>query len=176
VLSKKKSAAFLVLTALSLAGCTVQVNVPGNESAPTEEKTNTTEEVSSGASQDALDEYRSQIALLVEEEESILSRYASVSGENYADDLTMYTELVDMVPDVRDFIAKIEAIMPTDPEIARVHDIYVEAWNAQASGFTMTIDALEKQDIGIATEANQYLAEGRSLMRQYIQEVGSLGN
>jgi hypothetical protein len=173
VLSKKKSAALLVLTALSLAGCTVQVNVPETSNSNSEQSTN---RVEAGVSGDAFAEYQDQMTPLAEQEQSIISRYDSVSGDNYTDDLTMYTELVDMVPDVRDFIAKIEAIRPTDPEIARVHEIYVEAWNAQASGFTMTIDALEKQDIGIATEANRYLAEGRSLMRQYIQEVGSLGN
>jgi hypothetical protein len=173
VLSKKKSAAFLVLTALSLAGCTVQVNVPETSNSNSEQSTN---RVEAGVSGDAFAEYQDQMTPLAEQEQSIISRYDSVSGDNYTDDLTMYTELVSLTPDVQRFIAKIEAIMPSDPEIARIHNIYVDAWNAQAAGFTMTIDALEKQDYGIISEANKLLAEGRSLMRQYIEEVSALAN
>ncbi len=168
-----KSSAVLFLLALSLTGCTVQVNLPESNSGGNSE--NTSQEAGD-VSSDAFAEYQAQIVPLAVEEESLIARYDSVSGDNYTDDLTMYTELVDMVPDVRSFITQIEAIMPSDPELARLHEIYVDAWNSQYAGFTMIIDALEKQDYGIMTEANELLAEGRSLMREYIDGVSELAN
>ena len=168
-----KSSAAILLVALSLTGCTVQVNVPESNSGNNSENSS---QAAGNVSGDALAEYQAEIVALAAEEESLIARYDSVSGENYTDDLTMYTELVAMTPDVRDFIAKIEAIMPSDPELARLHEIYVDAWNAQYAGFTMTIDALEKQDYGIIAEANELLSEGRSLMRQYIEGVSALRN
>lgn len=167
-----RSSAVLLLLAISLTGCTIQVNVPDNYSGGS----SNTSQQSGDVSSDAFAEYQAQIVALAGEEESIIARYDSISGENYTDDLTMYTELVAMTPDVRDFIAKIEEIMPSDPELARLHGIYVDAWNAQYAGFTMTIDALEKQDYGIIAEANELLSEGRSLMRQYIEGVSALRN
>lgn len=168
-----KSTTALLILAISLTGCTLQVNVPDSDSGAN--SSNTSQE-SGDVSGDAFSEYQAQISPLAAEEESLIARYDSVSGDNYIDDLTMYTELVSMVPDLRNFIAKIEAITPSDPELARLHQIYVKAWNTQSAGFTMTIDALEKQDYGIVSDANELLAEGRSLMREYIDGVSELAN
>ena len=138
------------------------------------------EQVSEGLSTvDAAVEYTEALTALQATEQDLINRYDSVTGANYTDDVTLYEELLTLVPDVQAFITDLEAIPTGTPEIAQLHEILIEAWNEQARGMTLSISALEQQDFDKVAEANDALSKGRSLLRNYLiqaDEILGLGN
>lgn len=140
----------------------------GQDSAGSEESTN-------GASGIEQSDYKASMMQLADTETYLLDAYGAVTGDNYSDDLTLYNALVDLVPEVQSFIGEIEEINPTSPELRAVHELYLEAWNLQSKGMTLFIAALEAQDYEKVAEANEALADGRALMRQFVADFDALG-
>ena len=97
-----------------------------------------------------------------------------MSGENYTDDETLYYTLMELIPDVQQFIGDLEAITPTDPLLAEIQKTLVDGWNLQSKGFTLAAAALADQDLSKIAEANEALAQGRALLRTGSQKVSSL--
>ncbi len=133
------------------------------------------EESANGASGSEQSDYKASMMQLAETETYLLDAYGAVTGDNYSDDLTLYNALVDLVPEVQTFIGEIEEINPTAANLRAVHELYLEAWNLQSKGMTLFIAALEAQDYEKVAEANEALAEGRALMRQFIADFDALG-
>jgi hypothetical protein len=157
-----------VCLVLSLTACTVNVGVPNGSGSSTQTQNE------SALSSSAIDEYLNQINSLVGQESELLGRYGSVTGENYTDDLTMFNTLVELLPDVQKFIAEIETITPSDSNLAAIHQKFIDGWNLQAKGMTLATAALQEQDFGKMAEANEALAEGRSLLASFAKELESL--
>jgi hypothetical protein len=161
--------AFLVL---ALSACTVNVGVPNDSGVSPSNSNEASEEPSSSSS--ASQDYLSQLNSVADQESDILLRYDSVSGENYTDDLTMFNTLIELLPDIQSFISEIEAISPTDAKLAAIHKDYVDGWNLQSKGMTLAAAALQEQDIGKMAEANDALAQGRSLLSSVAKEIALL--
>ena len=161
-----------VFLAIALSGCTVNVGVPNESDSGSSASNEANEETS--ASYSGTQEYVSQMQALSGQELDILTRYDSVTGENFTDDLTMFNTLMDLLPDLQSFISAVEAIRPTDSKLATLHETYVEGWNLQSKGMTLAAAALQQQDISKLAEANDYLAQGRSLIASFAQEFASL--
>ena len=104
---------------------------------------------------------------LAKPEAKLLSRYGAVTGSNYKDDETTYRALVALVPDVNEFIGRIEAITPKDAKLSKAVSLFAQGWNAQAEGMMLSIAAIETQDYAKAAQANKALAKGRALIRQF---------
>lgn len=121
-----------------------------------------------------LADYAASMEPLVAREADLVDRYDAVSGDNYTDDYTMYEAVTGLLPDVQEFITDLEAVETPTPEIASVHEVLIKGWNAQARGMTLLVAALEDQDYEMVAQANEALGEGRSLMRQYSQELQAL--
>ena len=128
-----------------------------------------------GSSASAVADYKDSMIGMADQEAYLLEQYASVTGENFTDDLTLYNVLVDLVPEVVAFIGEMEEINPSDPKLRALHDVYLKAWNLQSKGMTLSIAALEAQDYEKIAEANEALAEGRALMRQFASDFEALG-
>ncbi len=128
-----------------------------------------------GSSASAVADYKDSMIGMAEQEAYLLEQYASVTGENFTDDLTLYNVLVDLLPEVVTFIGEMEEINPSDPKLRALHDLYLRAWNLQSKGMTLSIAALEAQDYEKIAEANEALAEGRALMRQFASDFEALG-
>ena len=119
--------------------------------------------------------YIDQIILLAPEEDRIISLYDSVTGVNYVNDEILYYTLFDEVlPSYRQFIVELELIMPKNPRIRDLHEIYIEGANTQYNAFTLMISALEKQDMDTMTQANQGLDQARALLRDWLYEVDTI--
>jgi LysM repeat protein len=161
-----------VFIGVALSGCTVNVGVPNGPDSGYSASNEANDETS--ASYSGTQEYVSQMQALSGQELDILTRYDSVTGQNFTDDLTMFNTLMDLLPDLQNFISTIEAIRPTDSKLAALHKTYVEGWNLQAKGMTLAAAALQQQDISKLAEANDYLAQGRSLLASFAQEFASL--
>ncbi|MFO1443664.1 hypothetical protein KDN24_10660 [Bacillus sp. Bva_UNVM-123] len=106
-----------------------------------------------------------------------MNAFDSVTGANYTDDETTYYTLIDeVVPKYSEFIDKLEAIMPDTNEVSKLHEQYIDAANLQHSAFLTILDALEKGDPGLITEANEKLDEARKRIRAYEQNLKKLAN
>ena len=119
--------------------------------------------------------YIEEIVVLAPEEDRIIGLYASVTGLNYTNDEVLYYTLYDeVIPGYRQFIVELEAIMPKNPRIREMHEVYIEAANMQYNAFTLMVSAIETQDMEKMTEANKGLDEARALLRDWLYEVDAI--
>lgn len=127
---------------------------------------------------DQFDAYMELMSGLGDREATLLERYEAVSGENYTDDATMYSALIELLPDVQAFIADLEGASPPAGPIAAAHEVVVEGWNLQSEGMTLAASAIEKQDLSVMAQGNEKLADGRAKLRvaqsQMAAAMGSL--
>ena len=108
-------------------------------------------------------------------EEEALAEYASVTGDNYVDDLTTYTHIEEVViPLYSDFLEQLEEIDPETGEVKEVHEQYIKAGNPQNNAFIKILAALEEQNYDLVAEANEMLAEGRTEIRSFKKDLGKL--
>ncbi|QCR34255.1 hypothetical protein [Lysinibacillus sp. SGAir0095] len=119
--------------------------------------------------------YIDEIILLAPEEDRIIGLYDSVTGANYvSDEILYYTLLDDVLPGYRQFVVELETIMPKNPRIQDLHELYIEGANTQYNAFTLMISALEEQDMETMTQANQGLDQARALLRDWLYELEAI--
>ncbi|RHW36179.1 hypothetical protein D1B33_11100 [Lysinibacillus yapensis] len=189
----KKRLFLSLLPFVFLVGCT---NSPKEEEEPKtvvkeesketqsvsgENKTSTETETASSIPEenlaDSFSAYLDDISVLAPEEARIIELYDGVTGVNYTNDDVLYTALLDeIIPAYRDFVAELESIMPQNPQIRELHEVYIEAANIQYNSFIVMVSALEEQDSDKITEANQGLDQARKLLRDWLYEVESIAS
>lgn len=124
---------------------------------------------------DLLDYINKDIVELAEVEDRMLASYNSVSGVNYVDDLTMYTEInTNTIPLCQELNQKTLEIVPVDKEISDAHGIYRNYVTKMLNAFVMMNSAMENGDYDKVAEANDLLAEANDLAVQYQQEIRRL--
>ena len=124
---------------------------------------------------DLINYINEETAPLFETESEIIGAYESVTGDNYTDDNALYDVLENtIIPMYSDFIDDIEQITPETEEVRALHEEYIEASNLQYNAMLKILSALENQDYALISEANEMLSEGRSMMRQYTNDLESL--
>ena len=106
------------------------------------------------------------IKALGKTEEKLVARYNAVTGSNYKDDYTTGTALENLLPDVNNFIGKIEALSPTDKKLANAVDLWDQAWNKQAEGITLVIAAINSSDYAKIAQGNAALTSGRIIFKK----------
>ena len=126
--------------------------------------------------QDLLLKYLNEDLYNVVVYENIVSTtYDSVSVNNYTDDYTMYTALIDtIITNSLQLINEAEAIECGFDELREVHELYIKAMNIQHQAFTIIVVAIENQDSSKISEANELLYEARKYYRDYLSELESL--
>jgi len=115
-----------------------------------------------------------ELKSIEETEASIISKYDSVSGKNFTDDDTMFSALGDeIIPAYSEFIESLESISTRleTREVRELHEIYIEGANTQHAGFSMILAALDAQDYGLISKANEKMDKGRSLIRKWQGEL-----
>lgn len=162
----------VVMVAALLSGCTINVGTTAGSNETNSASNLTVKESSSNEKE--IEDYLDKLRALAAREANILEKYDSVTGENYTDDLTLYNTVVDLLPEVRGFISQLEEIMPTDESLAAIHKDYVDGWNLQFKGMTLSAAAVQEQDFSKVAEANDALAQGRALLRSFSQKIASL--
>ncbi len=100
-------------------------------------------------------------------EAKLIKRYSDVTGNNYTNDATLYRAVEKLMPDVNNFITKLEASTPSNTKLRNLHRIWIKGWNKQAEGMLLVLAALDAQDYAIMAKANAALASGRSILSQY---------
>jgi hypothetical protein len=107
-------------------------------------------------------------------ESEAVEAYASISGQNYQDDSLMYfTILETVVPKYEEFYTLLKDIKPATTEVTSLHKQYVQAAADQLEAFKLIMDAIEKQDATIITQANNDLAEGRAMLKMWRADLDS---
>lgn len=108
-------------------------------------------------------------------ETEIMNNYGSVTGDKYKDDETTYKAISEkVVPQYRDFIAKLEAVKPNTKEVQDLHETYISASNKQFNAMVQFMAALEQQDTNLITQANDKLTEGRKEIRDFQSKLEQL--
>jgi hypothetical protein len=121
-----------------------------------------------------LKSYSEELLPLADEEQGLLDTYESVTGANYTDDGTTYDAIQGLIPRGNAFIAKIEAIQPSTPQLQAIHAKYVQGWNDQVEAWLLISSALENQDSSLIAQGNDKLATGRALITEFRNEFMSL--
>ncbi|MBX2914774.1 MAG: hypothetical protein KF856_05815 [Cyclobacteriaceae bacterium] len=107
-------------------------------------------------------------------ETEAIEAYASISGENYQGDSLMYFTITEtVVPKYEEFYSILKNIKPATAEVANLHKQYIQAAADQLEAFKLILDAIEKQDATIITQANDDLAEGRALLKMWRTNLDS---
>ena len=119
--------------------------------------------------------YMNSMQTLVKAENSILTKYGSVTGDNYTDDETMYDVLKDLAPEMSRFISRVEKIQPKNTTLRSIHKIYISGWNLQFEAVLLTLEALEDQSYAGMAKANKVLSQGRSKMTDFRARLQGLG-
>lgn len=108
------------------------------------------------------------------QETAVINAYGSVTGENYQTDQITYDKLVtEIIPAYQKFITELEGISPklNTKEVKDLNEKYIKAHQLQLSGMSLTVSALEKQDMKTVTEANEKLNDGRKAIRDFQDAV-----
>lgn len=107
-------------------------------------------------------------------ESEAVTAYASISGENYQNDSIMYYTITEtVIPKYEEFYSILKSINPATEEVAALHKEYVHAAANQLGGFKLILEAIEKQDTNIITQANEDLAEGRAMLKLWRADLDS---
>lgn len=126
---------------------------------------------------DLMNYLNNDISKISSMEEDAAAAYASVTGNNYTDDQTMYDTLNSkVIPKYNELINKVSAIAPKTKEVQEIHKIYVNAAKTQMDGFKKILTALEKQDAGMIEDANKDLQKASSGMADYQAKLKELGS
>ncbi|MBE7046322.1 MAG: hypothetical protein E7396_02785 [Ruminococcaceae bacterium] len=129
--------------------------------------------------QDELIEYSNNITKynLERTEDDFNKSYKSVTGENYVDDITTYTELsektVILARQLSDTALELSKQI-TDEEIMEVHRIYINYASKQLNAITLMISAIENQDYALVSDANERLNEANNYALDYKREISKL--
>lgn len=111
-------------------------------------------------------EYLKNVAVLADEEDSLLSRYNSVTGVNYTSEAVAYQELASLIPDVQILITKIGAIPTLNAETRAVNQSWISAWASYLNAWSLAKTAVETGDRTLIPRANDYIISARNYMSQ----------
>lgn len=124
---------------------------------------------------DLINYINNELSKIAELDERIASGYESVSGENYVDDYTTYTEISDnALPLLIELIDKLEDISPQTEEVRGLNEKLIERYSVSHSGMILLLSAIEKKDSSIIVEANEKFDKGKRLQREFDAELEAL--
>lgn len=107
-------------------------------------------------------------------ESEAIEAYSGISGENYENDSIMYFTIAEtVIPKYEEFYSILKDIKPATEKVANLHRVYVQAAAGQLKAFKAILDAIEKEDATIITQANEDLAEGRALLKVWRVDLDS---
>ena len=105
---------------------------------------------------------------IAELERKALESYASVTGENYTDDETLYKELKEnVIPLYSRFLDGLRNINPEEEEIRRVHGIYLYGAELLLDGFKTLMFGIETNNKNIISQANEKIIKGREEVERW---------
>jgi hypothetical protein len=119
--------------------------------------------------------YMKSMRAFVSAENSILTKYGSVTGDNYTDDQTLYDTLVELTPEMNRFIGRIEKIQPKNSTLRSIHKLYVSGWNLQYEAVLLCLQALDDQSYAGIAKSNKVLSQGRAQLADFRAKLQSLG-
>lgn len=128
--------------------------------------------------QDALISYINEdLVALSKLETRFMDSYASVSGENYTDDETMYNEFVNntvvLARQLNDATTEVASTIE-DSALLEVHKLYMESSSNYLNAVTMIIAALENQDYALMTEANEKISQANTFGLDFKTKLNAL--
>lgn len=122
--------------------------------------------------QDLINYINVEMPKVADLESEAVDAYASVSGENYENDSIMYYTIANtVIPRYEAFYEMLESIDPATEEVSNLHHEYVVAAADQLEAFKLILEAIEKQDADIITQANADLDKASVLLGQWREDL-----
>lgn len=132
---------------------------------------------SSEKQEELIDYINNDLAELVTLENEMLESYGSVTGDNYSNDIDMYTEFttntVELARKLYDKAVEISEDI-ADEKILEVHRLYLNYSNKSLNVTILMVSALEKQDVSLMVEANEKLNEANNYALDYKEALSKL--
>lgn len=101
-------------------------------------------------------------------EDGVVEGYGSVSGENFIDDYTTYTELSDnVIPLSLELIDEAESLSLETKEVREIHEKLIESYTTNQSAMELLIAAIDSEDYNLITQANEKFDAARKLQREF---------
>ena len=108
-------------------------------------------------------------------EDGVVEGYGSVSGNNFVDDYTTYTEISDNVlPLSLQLIEEAENISLETKEVREVHEKLIDSYTTNQSAMELLVAAIDTEDYDLITQANEKFDAARKLQREFNAELEDL--
>lgn len=107
-------------------------------------------------------------------ENEVVGLFDAVSGPNFKDDPTLLKQLEVIIPKSQEFLAKLEAIQGTQPEITSFHNKYVAVWQKQVPAFSDLKKAIESNDSVLYESALGIIVDARRGIEPLQAEIKAL--
>jgi hypothetical protein len=97
-----------------------------------------------------------------------LTHYAAVTGDHYTSDQEVCAALKEnVIPYYKRFLELLRAISPEDPELIRVHTLYIYGATDIYNGFKAKMIGLEGKDEALVLLANRQIESGARQVDQW---------
>jgi hypothetical protein len=96
-------------------------------------------------------------------EAKLIARYNAVTGKNYKSDAITSKAFMGMLPDLNNFIAKVEDLSPKDSKLQKAVVLWGQAWNKEEEGITLAIAAMQAGDFSKLAASNVALSAAHVL-------------
>ena len=94
-------------------------------------------------------------------EKLAFAHYAAVTGDNYTSDEAVYLALKnDVIPYYKRFYELLKEISLKDPELSRIHSLYIFGASDIYNGFKAKMIGLETSDDSLVRLANRQIESG----------------
>lgn len=124
---------------------------------------------------DLIDYINNQLPTLTEPENTVITEYAAVTGENYVDDATLAARLQEVViPAAEDLLAKSTAIAPATAEVSAVHSKYIAATTEQLEAFKLLLEAVQTGNAATVDTVNEKLAHADTVSNEFLADLETL--
>ena len=110
-------------------------------------------------------------------ENAITSGFASVSGENYTNDLVLVAKIDQVLaPRCKEMLDLLEKqISPQTPEVSALNQIYVKTYRAECEAFTVLKAAIASQQSQLVqSKVNPSLDTAKRLQQEWLAELNRL--
>ncbi len=116
--------------------------------------------------------YYHEIENILEKDNSIFTRFDSVTGEDYISDQVLHDELERYImPESKLLLEELKKVKVESDEIRQIHYTYKQGWELKIEGFVLLARAIKEEDEIKREQANELIEEGNQLRGQFLEEL-----
>ena len=123
---------------------------------------------------DLLNYANNQLPTLASLDGKLTEDFAAVP---FDDDQTFIDKVkADIIPESDQLISKAKAIVPTTPEVLKIHNQYIELLSVQGESYAMYLKSVQDNDTDLMTSATTKLTSVGDLLDKFLSDLKALEN